>query len=202
MEQKVFERKVELLEAALNEFTLKSYEEASLNTIIKNAGISKGTYYYHFADKQALYLYLLKTASRLKWEFITNNAEKLDSFASEQFFEQIKIQAQLGAAFAKKFPKYDKLGRMLIKERGSNIYKTALEILGGEDDSVLAAMIDRAIANGEFKSGYSKEFLLKTITYLLNGFNDVFMISEDTSLEEVLSDLELYIEFMRHGIER
>ncbi len=44
LKEKSFERKTELLEAALDEFTSKSYEDASLNMIIKNAGISKGLF--------------------------------------------------------------------------------------------------------------------------------------------------------------
>jgi len=35
----------ELYEAALDEFSEKSYDEASLNSIIKTAGLNKGRFY-------------------------------------------------------------------------------------------------------------------------------------------------------------
>jgi len=38
------------------EFTINGYEQASLNTIIREAGISKGSLYYYFEDKTDLYL--------------------------------------------------------------------------------------------------------------------------------------------------
>jgi len=43
--EKRFQRENDLLKAALDEFSSKSYEEASLNRIIKNAGMSKGSKY-------------------------------------------------------------------------------------------------------------------------------------------------------------
>lgn len=83
MKEKTFERKTELLEAALDEFAAKSYDDASLNTIIKNAGISKGTFYYHFADKQALYLFLLESSVKSKWDFINEKAlENSNAFSN------------------------------------------------------------------------------------------------------------------------
>lgn len=60
MNKNSFKRNNELIRAALDEFSIHSYENASLNKIIKNAGISKGLFYYHFDDKKALYSFILK----------------------------------------------------------------------------------------------------------------------------------------------
>lgn len=45
-----------ILGAARAEFSARGYEEASLNAIIEQAGISKGVLYYYFNDKTDLYL--------------------------------------------------------------------------------------------------------------------------------------------------
>jgi hypothetical protein len=37
-----------LQEAAINEFSLNKFEDASLNDILKNADMSKGSLYHHF----------------------------------------------------------------------------------------------------------------------------------------------------------
>jgi len=44
-----------LFQAALDEFSLKNFEEASLNDIIKNANYNKGSLYYRFKTKTDLY---------------------------------------------------------------------------------------------------------------------------------------------------
>lgn len=201
MKEKTFERKTELLEAALDEFAAKSYDDASLNTIIKNAGISKGTFYYHFADKQALYLFLLESSVKSKWDFINEKAlENSNAFSNGSIFEKFRLQAKLGAEFAIKEPKLHKLSRMLTKERGTPIYKTAMEYLGGDSENVLAGLIDAAIADGDFKSGYSREFLIRTLTYMFGGFNEIFSAEDDFELERMLENLDLYVDFIRNGI--
>ena len=46
-------RKQELLEIAYHLFIQKGYEETSIDEIIAEAHIAKGTYYYHFPSKEA-----------------------------------------------------------------------------------------------------------------------------------------------------
>ena len=49
-----------LLDAAMNEFSRVSYTDASINQIIHNAGISRGSFYTYFVDKDDLFGYLLE----------------------------------------------------------------------------------------------------------------------------------------------
>ena len=53
------ERQKAILDAAQTEFTKNGYEAASLNTIVSEAGISKGSLYYYFEDKTDLYIAVL-----------------------------------------------------------------------------------------------------------------------------------------------
>lgn len=45
-----------ILEAAMEEFSRKGYEGASLSTVCAEKGISKGIVYHYYRDKDALYL--------------------------------------------------------------------------------------------------------------------------------------------------
>lgn len=53
------EKQKTLLYAAIKEFTNVSYEDVSINRIIKEAGIPRGSFYMYFENKEDLYLYLL-----------------------------------------------------------------------------------------------------------------------------------------------
>lgn len=46
--------------AGKKEFSRVSFEEASINKIVMTAGISRGSFYMYFHDKEDLYLYLIK----------------------------------------------------------------------------------------------------------------------------------------------
>lgn len=201
MKKKSFERKNELLEAALDEFTRKNYESASLNTIIKNAGISKGTFYYHFQDKEALYLLLLETANKTKWKFINDHRKEIPCEAEQKdIFEEFKIQAQLAIKFASCFPQYHQLSMMFVRERGNEIYDNAKSKLNLNTPSMMGEIVKRAMKNGEINPRFSEDFTVKIMTHLFMNFDEVFPEEKDFHLEKMVKNLNNYVEFMKNGL--
>jgi AcrR family transcriptional regulator len=57
------ERRRSILEAAKAEFAECGFEQASYNSIIEQAGLSKGAMYYYFDDKLDLYVTVLETVN-------------------------------------------------------------------------------------------------------------------------------------------
>ncbi len=49
-----------LLDAGIREFSRVSFDEASINQIIQDAKISRGSFYMYFQDKEDFYFYLLQ----------------------------------------------------------------------------------------------------------------------------------------------
>lgn len=79
------ERRESILAAAALEFAERGYEAASVNRIIDEAGISKGTLYYYFEDKDDLFATALEhAAGRLLEEAGLPRPEDLDA---EGFWE-------------------------------------------------------------------------------------------------------------------
>ncbi len=203
LKEKSFERKNELLEAALDEFTAKSYENASLNTIIKNAGISKGTFYYHFQDKQALYLFLIETGVNAKWEFINKYMDKnQENIQENDIFDEFKLQARMGMEFAASFPKYHQLSMMFAREKGNQIYENTKSILNLDTASIMSEIVKNASARGELTPRFSEEFMVKILTYLFMNFDEIFNQEEDFHLEKMVDNLNNYVEFIKHGMGR
>lgn len=201
MKEKSFERKAELLKAALNEFTVKSYEDASLNTIIKNAGISKGTFYYHFQDKQALYLFLLSSTFDVKWEFMNSlMKEHTGNFEGKDIFERFKLQAKAGVEFAAAHPEYFRFGKMFVKEKGNKIYETAKGILGSSTETLIDDMIKKAVDDGDFRDSFTRDFIARVVNYLFMHFDEIFDTDEDFELGKMIENLNNYVDFMKFGM--
>lgn len=201
MKKKSFERKNELLEAALDEFTRKNYENTSLNTIIKSAGISKGTFYYHFQDKEALYLFLLETANKTKWKFIKNHRKEIPCIPEQNdIFEEFKIQAQIGMEFASRFPQYHRLSMMFVRERGNIIYDNAKSKLNLNTQSMMGEIVKRAMGNDEINPRFSEDFTVKILTHLFMNFDEIFHEETDFHLEKMVENLNNYVEFMKNGL--
>jgi len=49
------------MQSALKEFSNRIYTEASINKIVQNANISRGSFYQYFEDKQDIYFYIIDT---------------------------------------------------------------------------------------------------------------------------------------------
>ena len=79
------EKKKKLIDASFKEFSLNNFNDASINRIIKEAGISRGSFYMYFEDKKDLYFYLLEQygeilADNMKKDLIKNRGDLFKMF--------------------------------------------------------------------------------------------------------------------------
>lgn len=189
------------MEAALNEFIEKSYEEASLNSIIRNAGISKGTFYYHFRDKQSLYLSLLQSAVDAKMEFLDRRLKNYVHDEDLNLFDSLKLQARFGVEFAKDYPRYYFLGLMFQRERGNDIYKAAMDMLDVTTEAYYDNLLEKAMGRGDFRDGITAKFAKKILIYLLTRFDEIVEIQkEKIDFDLLLNDFNNLIDFIRYGL--
>ena len=194
MKEKSFDRRKPLLDAALEEFSQSGFDEASINRILKNAGISKGVFYYHFKDKEALYICLVEEASRVKWDFIASELGDKD-IKSADIFELFRRQACAGIRFAQQHPRYHQFARMLAIEKNPGI-RAYIDAEFAQSEK-LEVMIERAMQNGDFSPAYSKDFLTTVIGFMFAHFDDVFPNERDT-----YENLDNYIAMLKNGLGR
>jgi len=204
IKEKSFERKNELIEAALDEFTTKSYENASLNKIIKNAGISKGTFYYHFQDKQALYTFLLETVYKTELEFLNKRMEELaEDFEGKNIFERIKLQIQIGAEFSITFPKYLRLTLMSMKEEenkeNTKIFENVNSFRVKTIETGIEQMITKAIEEGDLNERFSKDFIIKIMNHLFIHYSEIFDVEAYYEMPRYLKDVNNFVDFLKYG---
>jgi AcrR family transcriptional regulator len=199
--EKTFDRKEELLKAAEEEFTTRSYAEASLNNIIKRAGISKGTFYYHFQDKQDLYLTLLKNLVNIKLEFMEKKLKEEVHNEDLNLFDNLKLQARYGIELAKENPNYYLLGLMFLKEAGNPIYETAMTMLDGTSKNYMGGMLEKAMERGELREGISLSFAQKIMSYLLYRSDEIFSLRQgEMDFDVMLREFGELIDFIQYGL--
>lgn len=79
------EKRQKLLKAATDEFSNTSFFDVSINKIINNANISRGSFYMYFEGKEELFEYILDSYSSnlieiVKKELINSNGDFRESF--------------------------------------------------------------------------------------------------------------------------
>ena len=85
-----------ILDAVKKEFSNVSFHEASINHIIKEAGISRGSFYMYFVDKKDLYTTIIEHQAQRHFKFILRILEESEGnlFAAykivyERLYQQI-----------------------------------------------------------------------------------------------------------------
>lgn len=181
------ERKEQIIKASINEFSIYDYESASINRIIKQISMPRGTFYLYFKDKEDLYLYLLRShISTFKNIFIKSLKEN-----DNNIFETIKdtyqkiIDKQENALYIK---------RMYINMNSKQLSITLKELIKEEISGKVILLIntDKYNINDE-----EKECLLTLlITTLIWHLGAYF----DTRDKDIKNHLEKTINIIERGL--
>ena len=185
------EKKKKLIDASFKEFSLYNFNDVSINRIIKEAGISRGSFYMYFADKKDLYFYLLeqhleiiinsmredliKNKGDLFKMFQDNIEEEYNSFKNNNinFFKKSLENVTIMEESKKTFGFRDK---RLLKELIPNIN---LELLN-----------DNAKKHIEVIFAINMHLLMVTLMKLLKS---------DSLDEEILKDYYEQLDILKYG---
>lgn len=137
------DRRKQIKEVALKLFTDKGYAKTTMDEIVQECGISKGGMYHHFANKEEIFVELLKDGGEyrqnivleyMKGSFKSRDEKLIDSLLDKvldvnpykKLYIVFLIEMQSNPAFKELFEKiYDKNLENFIKfckEEGLNEY--------------------------------------------------------------------------------
>jgi AcrR family transcriptional regulator len=156
-----------IIEASLKEFSLNKYSSASINNIVKNAGVSKGSMYQYFDNKKDLYLYLLEVASDKKLNYISENVNT----SKLKMFELIKEIHLIGAKFDLTNPKYSMLIINALNETTNEELNNINKKLKEKSDK----FFDQYIVEGQNKNLIRNDLNHKLISFLISRLSIVLI---------------------------
>lgn len=186
--------KPELFNAALNEFSLKSFNEASLNDMLKAIKMNKGSFYHRFYDKIDLYLCMMEMIALDKFEYMRNRVSS--SQISSDFFQQLKFFSIAGLEYVQHEKRYYSFWRNYLAETKAfkATVKKAFPELGND---FLEQFIIDAISSGQLTNQFSKDFICKSISLFFYNL-DTFM-REDSEEADIVEVVESFIDFLKKG---
>ena len=113
------DKKKKILEAAKNEFSRVSVTEASINNIVTEANIARGSFYQYFESKEDLLLFMVNEASEEVKKMVDKKIkEKGDIFETFIFI-------------------YDKIIKTCKDNKNKQFYKTVFANLRANDNIIL-----------------------------------------------------------------
>jgi len=104
------DKRTSLVHFAIEEFSERPYEQASISRIVARAGIAKGSLYQYFDNKLDLFRYLLEEAGRAKKRYLEDLVEPDLS----DFFSWLERLCLAGVRFTRDEPRLARLGLTIM----------------------------------------------------------------------------------------
>ena len=195
MQMKLFseldsEKQQRIIEAALTEFSEYGYENGSTNRIVKNCGISKGSLFKYFENKEEIYFYLIDTVSAQMAEEMRFDVSRLSRDLYERVIEYSVAEISWYVTNPVK-------GRFLIgvaSETGSDIGRKIVERYGDKSTDIYEALLKGVDMSG--RSNSRKE-ITDILRWVLMGFNSNFLKSIAGRYDDIESLKKSYIKQLK-----
>lgn len=184
----------QLYEAALDEFSEKSWVQSSLNDILRRAGMSKGSLYHHFGDKFGLYLALMDMIAKKKSEFFLPRLKELSP--GGDFFQAVKLLSREMMAFMFQDKRMYRLASQLLGEE-PELIKRLTAYFPGEKNRMFEALAEGAVRAGQIDSRFSSDFVRSMLDIL---FSNLHLLPGISGTQEAFGQLELALDMMQYGL--
>ncbi|WP_040287088.1 TetR/AcrR family transcriptional regulator [Sporosarcina koreensis] len=155
-----------ITDAAMREFAEHSYDQASTNRIVQEAGIGKGMLFHYFGSKEALYAYLAERAITVLEELYTQYID----MDEPDFIERMKGSAQLKMEVYQRYPDLFNFIAQAVLEKESKLPKPLADRLDHmQQDGMrrLFSGLDMTL----FRDDVQAEDVLKLISWSIDGYS-------------------------------
>ena len=184
----------QLKEAALDEFAKKSFEDASLNDILRKAEMSKGSLYHHFGDKFGLFVCVIDTVIQKKIAFFM---PRLKQFDSSDFFAFFKQLTHATVEFMLQDPRIQELSTRTM-ELPDSTKERLFSLFPYDFNQSFGPAIEAAIKAGQISSRFSSEFIAKVFEVLL--FSAPKLVPGDASTQAIVEMINNLTDLIQYGV--
>lgn len=199
------ETKRQLIEgAALDEFAAWGFDNASINRIVAECQIAKGSFYQYFADKQDLFLHIMNRIAETKVNYISPvmlNPQEHD------FFTLLQAMYRSGLDFAKENPKSALVGNQVFKNRDHPVHREIFKNSLAAGRAFYDQLIGLAITRGEIRPDIDMDFIVHVLMSLnVSTFEYYFEVVKGSDFDitavedDVMDTVNLFIDFIKNGI--
>ncbi|MBI5572656.1 MAG: TetR/AcrR family transcriptional regulator [Desulfomonile tiedjei] len=135
-----------IVSAALTEFANEGYAGASVNTIVKKTGISKGSLFNYFSDKHGLFMFVFEQALEMVKDYLRRVR---DETAAEDLFTRLEKSLMAGVAFIRAHPRVYKIYLRVLYESGLPDRNSLIKSIRRLSIEYLTEFIEVAKSRGE-----------------------------------------------------
>jgi AcrR family transcriptional regulator len=199
------EKQERVLTSALQEFSDKGYQQASVNTMVSASGIAKGSIYQYFKDKKSLFLYIFEFAIGMVRRTLLSVKEET---RQEDFFVRLEKSLMAGVDFIHRHPRVYGLYLKILFDQHVPRRQELLQAVRQFAADYLSSLVRQGQARGELRPDLPSGAVIFLLDALLDRFLQAVAVpSFDVTLgldkagpEEMRSRVGELVELLRRGL--
>lgn len=191
-------KKKRIITAALKEFAAYPYLKTSINRIIEQADISKGSFYQYFQNKKDLYKYIIDQATAEKMKFLSL---KLENYQKLEFFELLRKLFIAGIQFKKEYPLFSEIGNKLLNGNNERLKEEIYADSRPKSNEFFEQLLEEAVKRGEVDSQIDIKFTAFLLTnFSISIVSYFFENHNPDNLDEIMDYVDKMLHIMKNGI--
>lgn len=184
-----------LYNAALDSFSKTPFNDVSINAILRDAKMNKGSFYLKFYDKLDLYLCMMERVGKDKMEFLSKKL--LAQKPTYHFFNQLHTIVLSSMEYARHDARFYAFWRIYLAEEDGIKNKVKKEFPELTND-FLGEMIDAAIEAGQINPKYDQAFVHLVIELYFNNLDK--LVNASMTDDEIRARVEQVISFFKDSL--
>ncbi|MFW6001243.1 MAG: TetR/AcrR family transcriptional regulator [Halanaerobium sp.] len=184
--------KNDILEAALNVFSQNNYHTTTMTMIAEEAGVSKGTLYWHFDSKEELFRDLLLSGLDMFSNYFKKTALE-DISADKKIYEIIKFGVEVLVKNAKTANILRNNVELISKK-----FQEKVEEKHDQNIEIFKKIIEQGIKEGSIKDCNPRNTAVMMLAVLFTSHAD-WLLEEFADIEK---QIEFTYDFVMNGIRR
>lgn len=193
------ERRNEILGAALEVFIEKGYDKASMDDIVRASGLSKGTLYWYFKNKEALFVDLIGFIGE-QFMIVTNAT--IEASADLSASDTLRNMVAASVKYMMQEPRFTTMLTDMFLQASQNEEKLqALTRFYGNYIDAVEQIVQGGIASGEFRQVENTHAYAAAMAGSLDGVGLQIMLDFNNSAHDLFSlVIEAFITDLTTGV--
>jgi len=162
------EKQERIFQAAVEEFASKGYRNASMNALVKAAGISKGILFQYFRTKRDLFDNIVEVATGRTKAYLKIVR---DESADVPFFKRLEKLIRAGFDFIDQHPLLARIYFHLLQSGEAPSGPKRISRLRKEGEEFLAELIRASLKRGELREGLDVD----RVAFLMNALLETLL---------------------------
>ncbi|MDR1703739.1 MAG: TetR/AcrR family transcriptional regulator [Clostridiales bacterium] len=190
------EKRNRIFSAAVNEFAQRNIEAASFSNIVAEAGISRGSIYQYFRDKEDMYIYVFETLRAARAEYVAPAYRLYKKEPFLTFFEEFYMR---DSEFLLNHPLHIEMGKHLYGH-GHGVSRKLIAQIQDRYKERFIIGIDYDIERGNIRKDVNCAILADLCVHLVTDVFIFQMLRSSLTVANIRQQARGMLHILKNGV--